>query len=85
MNEPIEVKVEGGTQRRRGGGGGFLMVPGIAFLALGVAVLVWPTVLQIMVAALFIMIGLGLLFGASRVNRVRKTFAQFDTRYPPGD
>ncbi len=81
MNERVEVQVEGSPPPRRpsGGGGGFLMmIPGFSFIGLGVAVLVWPKILQVMVAGAFMLMGLGLVFAARKVNRVRSRFSAFD-------
>lgn len=87
MSEHVEVHVEGQPPRppNKGGGGSFLMmIPGLGFLGLGVAVMVWPTLVQIMVAALCGLFGLGLLFAGRKVNRVRQKFATFDGHFRQG-
>ena len=89
MSEPIRVEVQGGTtpppQRAAGGGGlGFLMLmPGLAFIALGIAVLVVPELLKVMVAGAFILVGIGLCFGALRIRRMRQRMAMFTQGFPP--
>ena len=87
MSEPIRVEVQGGTpppQRSGGGGLGFFMlVPGLFFIALGIAVLIVPELLKVMVAAAFILVGLGLCFGAMRMRRMTRRFSMFTQGYPP--
>ncbi len=87
MSEPIRVEVQGGTpppQRPRGGGLGFLMlVPGLFFIALGIAVFIVPELLKVMVAAAFIFVGLALCFGALRVRRMSQRFSMFSQGFPP--
>ena len=88
MSEPIRVEVQGGTpppQRSSGGGGlgFFMLVPGLFFIALGIAVLLVPELLKVMVAAAFILVGLGLCFAGMRVRRMTRRVSMFSQGFPP--
>lgn len=87
MSEPIHVQVQGGTPPPRQGGGGsiglLMLIPGMFFITLGVLVFVWPALLQIMVAAAFILVGIGLCLGGLRMRRVGQQFTAFTQQFPP--
>lgn len=88
MSEPIHVEVKGATppphQPQQSGGLWFLMlVPGLFFIALGVLVFMWPALLQVMVAAAFILVGMGLCVGAMRMRRMGQRFSAFTQQFPP--
>lgn len=87
MNEHIEVEVEGQSDRvrRRGGGGGILgalfLVPGLGLIGFGIALIVWPSLLVYLVAGVFMLLGLGLLFAGRKVNRARNQAEEFKARF----
>ena len=47
----------------------FLVVPGIIFIVLGVLVILQPTILLWLVAAVLVMVGVGMLFGARMMGK----------------
>ena len=80
MPETIHVEVQGGSQPNppsSGSGSLLMMVPGLAFIALGILVIYKPQVLIAMVAGVFFLIGLGLLLGAMAFRRAKKRFSSF--------
>ncbi|MDJ0522006.1 MAG: hypothetical protein QNJ90_08010 [Planctomycetota bacterium] len=92
MNERIHIEVEGGTEpqpaRRRGSGGviGVLFwLPGLCFIAFGVALIVWPKLLVYLVSAVFMLIGLGLLVAGRKIGKARANVAAFRSQFtgPP--
>jgi hypothetical protein len=78
--ERVEVHIEGEPPPApKGGGTPFaLVVPGLGFIGLGVLVLVWPQILTIMVATMFMMIGVGLLFAARTLRRGYRRLSALD-------
>jgi len=84
MPERIHVEVRGGTEPKRSAGIGFLLLlPGLFFIGFGVLVLFVPDLLRIMVAAAFMMVGVGLCLGALRVRRMKQQFSMFDSQFRP--
>ena len=84
MPERIHVEVRGGTGPKRSSGIGFLLLlPGLFFIGFGVLVLFVPDLLRIMVAAAFMMVGVGLCLGARRMRRMKQQFSMFDQQFRP--
>ena len=91
MSERIHVEVEGeSTGQPPGGGGGgggggimggLMMLPGLGFIGLGVAIIMWPKLLEVLVASVFILIGLGLIFAARKVGHWRKKASAFSATF----
>ena len=84
MSERVEVEVQGQTVKRRGRSGllgTLFFLPGLSFIGFGVALIVWPTLLIYLVAAVFIAIGVGLLIAARKIGRVRTKAAEFRARF----
>jgi Flp pilus assembly protein TadB len=89
MSEPIHVHVQGGTQPPPGSGGGpgggigtLLLLPGLFFIGLGIAVLVVPALLKVLVAAAFIIVGLTLCLGGLRMRKMGQRMAMFSQGFP---
>ncbi len=83
MGEPIRVEVRGGGEERRGGSatGALTMVPGLALIAFGVALFVWPALLRYLVAGTFVLAGLGLLIAARKIGRMRRKMSSFQSSF----
>lgn len=88
MDERIEIEVEGGSESpapRGGGGGGLLgvlvLLPGLGFIALGVAIIAWPRLIEYLLAGVCFLIGLGLLFAARKFGQARKKVASFKAQF----
>jgi Flp pilus assembly protein TadB len=89
MGERIHIEVEQGPGPRRGPPPGrgsapvALLLPGIAFLGMGVVVLVVPEIITYMVAGIFFVIGLALVVAARRVRRWKRALEAFRNPFAP--
>ena len=69
---PMAATCKGMMERPRSGL--VMMIPGIAFIALGILIIVWPSVLAWLVAAACILAGVAMLLMANLMRRIGTRF-----------